>query len=278
MTSMVQIPFLLLQLGYTYWKSRKSPPGFKQLNQDNFDFRAFLKKWFFNLPFLSLTGVALSLHIVAWSWSINHTTIPLALLFVNTTPIILVGWAALTFFGLRILGYLRPKFCPSKVSAWDGEEPEDDLALLPLARRTSEEEHSREDEEGEGEEAVEGGRRGDGWRYAEAREEEAAYDHDPTIRNDFEFEEESRTKPGKESTGKKPGNKGQPAPPTLMEFCGACMGLLVSALIVIGTALEEQSESGPNVPASWTGNLGAWIGAVLYAVYLKTGKISISLR
>jgi drug/metabolite transporter (DMT)-like permease len=48
------------------------------------------------LPLMLATGAALAVHFVTWSWSVGHTSLTHALLFVSTTPLLLVGW-----FGAR---------------------------------------------------------------------------------------------------------------------------------------------------------------------------------
>lgn len=47
------------------------------------------------LPLLLATGAALAVHFVAWSWSVAHTSLTHSLLFVSTTPLLLVGWFAI---------------------------------------------------------------------------------------------------------------------------------------------------------------------------------------
>lgn len=50
-------------------------------------------RWVANLGLLALNGVFLAAHFAAWSWSIEHTTLVHSLLFVSTTPLLLVGWS-----------------------------------------------------------------------------------------------------------------------------------------------------------------------------------------
>ena len=50
--------------------------------------------WAASLPILCANGAVLAVHFSAWSWSIQETTLVHSLLFVSTTPLLLVGWAA----------------------------------------------------------------------------------------------------------------------------------------------------------------------------------------
>lgn len=50
-----------------------------------------LAKWRAQVILLSLTGVVLAIHFATWSWSIDHTSLAHSLLFVCTTPLILVA-------------------------------------------------------------------------------------------------------------------------------------------------------------------------------------------
>lgn len=48
--------------------------------------------WWAELPWLAVSGISLGVHFASWSWSIDHTSLTHSLLFVSTTPLLIVAW------------------------------------------------------------------------------------------------------------------------------------------------------------------------------------------
>jgi drug/metabolite transporter (DMT)-like permease len=70
LTSMLQVPGFFLQYRHTHVDIRQ--------------------KWISQLPLMAGTGFVLAVHFDTWSWSINYTSLAHSLLFVSTTPLLLV--------------------------------------------------------------------------------------------------------------------------------------------------------------------------------------------
>lgn len=83
-------------------------PGFArdyQLHLLRADGAELRKRWFSNLPLLIATGVVLAVHFDSWSWSVDNTSLTHSLLFVSTTPLLLVAWMTLKWaISTRLMG------------------------------------------------------------------------------------------------------------------------------------------------------------------------------
>lgn len=70
-------------------------PGFIRDYRRHISTSVLRQRWFESVPLLGVTGVILAVHFDAWSWSVDHTSLTHSLLFVSTTPLILVAWMSL---------------------------------------------------------------------------------------------------------------------------------------------------------------------------------------
>jgi len=66
-------------------------------------------RWRGSLGKMAVAGLSLAVHFAAWSLSLNYTSLADSLLFVTTTPILLVAWQTGVFFAVRLFCHARTK-------------------------------------------------------------------------------------------------------------------------------------------------------------------------
>ena len=257
-TAFMQLPCLLVQL-LLLRRSQSLPLPFPQL----------ISRWAAAIPRMLLAGTALALHFCSWSWSIDHTTMPLSLLFVCTTPLIIVvvGSFGYLFTILRVRCF--PNSSPSsdfrssseslsvRESLVDPDESEDSNTFESLHSSSisspDEKNHSLDgqivnqvdiDDDVEVDERV---------LYQSAdQNDETSLDDDDEIQI---IEEDTKRHP-----------------PTALEIIGAVIGFLSAVLLVVMPAPALSHNATAEPVASAAGDLAAFFGALTFMVYLQIGS------
>jgi drug/metabolite transporter (DMT)-like permease len=93
------------------------------------------KRWKAQLPLLCLSGVSLAVHFGSWSLSVAWTSLTHSLLLVSTTPLFIVGVAALRHAASRIAFPKRYESLGEDGSSHSPESPR--LASLPAPQPSS---------------------------------------------------------------------------------------------------------------------------------------------
>lgn len=249
MTSFMQLPPLIYELV----RLRSQPEDER---------RELLRRWLRSSPKLCFCGVLLALHFACWSWSLDHTTLTRALLFISTGPFIIV--VRLTLFWFLILA-LKPVLSSLKLRINGGSTALDDVELQQLAdysQAPGEEEISDEhelnlsDDEAEKEKAEAENEEGEGKPHDDDEEEEE--------------EEDGLSVSGAPSQQSWLAKwmEDHRHPPTLLEFIGTAVGT-ASAVLLVLAGNHESSETGPT--PSFEGDFAAVLGAGLFVWYMEIG-------
>ena len=109
------------------------------------------ERWALAMPTLAGTGVVLGVHFAAWSKSLDWTSLPHSLLFVCTTPLLIVGCKAVAFAAARVVparvvaatgtGWRRVK-PPTRLEALGAVVGFAAAGLLALDAAASEQQHA----------------------------------------------------------------------------------------------------------------------------------------
>ena len=92
-TALLQFPFFLRE---KFIGAKLGDKPFEPLTP------AFFARWTAHLGIMIVSGVFLAIHFCAWSWSINYTSLAHSLLFVSTSPLFMVAFAALRHAASRL--------------------------------------------------------------------------------------------------------------------------------------------------------------------------------
>jgi drug/metabolite transporter (DMT)-like permease len=92
-TALLQCPLFLRE---KYVGAKLGDKPFEPLTPD------FFARWRAHLGIMIVSGIFLAIHFCAWSWSINYTSLAHSLLFVSTSPLFMVAFAAIRHAASRL--------------------------------------------------------------------------------------------------------------------------------------------------------------------------------
>lgn len=201
---------------------------------------ATLATWRAEAPLLTFSGVCLGAHFSSWSWSVDHTTLAHSLLFVSSTPLLIVSWMAVRYGAAREWG-------PTRAAAAAGADGEAAAAV------------------GAGGAAASG----------TAEVDSAAAPVVASVPVDVVDAE-----PAPAPVSSLPAwvrscvDPATALPPTRLEAAGTVLGFLGAAILIL-TAAERSDGRAPGVEpnASVAGDASALLGALTVWGYLEVGSL-----
>jgi drug/metabolite transporter (DMT)-like permease len=249
LTSAIQFPGLVVQY-------RRADPALRS-------------RWRGSLALMSVTGVFLAVHFVAWSASIGLTTLAHSLLFVSTTPLIMVAW-----MGVR--SSIARRCARGRVQLVDGVSSDAGAGGVGAGKVASVGEGPHEHKQGTTES------NGEGMPDTSAVSVEAADSGAPDAvspRSPTPLSSSSIPAPAPapappqgDSMRERLARLWDPAhalPPTHLEVLGSVLGFVGAAVLILsaGESSALQEEKGVSV----AGDLLAFVGAAAVWIYLEVG-------